>query len=188
MAVCISWVNFHHLSRGNDSTFSSPSHRPTPPSATFPHTLLRLPTPRNVIQLRSSNLVALSSFLAPATSITPRDLPAFSEAPSLKSSRMDHKAIFGIVFVLGLFLLIEVGYACVGFRVRFTRFVEVSNSICDTSDIVMQRLSSFRVFKFIEKAADACVDAYDVSVASSTLPTHGGSGGPDNFSTISQSA
>ncbi|KAH8986050.1 hypothetical protein EDB86DRAFT_2294642 [Lactarius hatsudake] len=154
MAVCISLVNFHYLSPGTDSTFSSPPHRPAPPSTTLPHTLSRLPTLRNTIQLRSSNLlvvVTLSSFPAPAAPITPRDLPAFSEAPSLESSLMDHKATFGIVFVLGLFLLIEVGYACVGFRVRFTRFIEVGNSICDTSDIVMQRLSSFRVFKFIKK-------------------------------------
>ncbi|KAH9033625.1 hypothetical protein EDB85DRAFT_1099967 [Lactarius pseudohatsudake] len=157
------------------STFSSPSHRPALPATTLPHTLLRLPTLRNIIQLRSSNLlvvVTLSSFPVSATPNTPRDLPAFSEAPSLKSSRMDHKTIFGIVFVLGLFLLIEVGYACIGFRVRFTRFIEVSN--------LMQRLSSFRVFKFIKKAADAR--------AASTLPTHGGSGGPDNISTSSHSA
>ncbi|KAH9018126.1 hypothetical protein EDB84DRAFT_1520134 [Lactarius hengduanensis] len=152
------------------STFSSPSHRPALPSTTLPHTLLRLPTLRNIIQLRT---------------VEPTHLPAFSEAPSLKSSRMDHKTIFGIVFVLGLFLLIEVGYVCIGFRVRFTRFIEVSNSI---RDIVMQRLSSFRVFKFIKKAADARADAYDVSAASPTLPTHGGSGGPNNISTISHSA
>lgn len=180
---------------GHGRVYHPSSHRPAPPSTALPHTLLRLPTLRNIIQLRSSNLlvvVTLSSFTASANPITPRDLPAFSEAPSLKSSRMDHQAIFGIVFVLGLFLLIEVGYACIGFRVRFTRFIEVSSSIlaaiCDTSDIVMQRLSSFRVFKFIKKAADACVAAYDVSAASPTLPTHGGSGGPGNFSTISHSA
>ncbi|KAH9073488.1 hypothetical protein EDB83DRAFT_76826 [Lactarius deliciosus] len=114
---------------------------------------------------------------------------------------MDHKAIFGIIFVLGLFFLIEVGYACVGFRVRFARFIEVSNcafrpssgklvsqqasnytAICTTSDTVMERLSSFRIFKFIEKAADAYVDAHDINAASSTPPTHGRSGGPGNFS------
>ncbi|KAH8986743.1 hypothetical protein EDB92DRAFT_2116347 [Lactarius akahatsu] len=145
-----------------------------------------LPTLRNIIRLLSSTLflvvVTLSPFPASATPITSRDLPALSEDPSPKSSHMDHKAIFGIVFVLGLFLLIEVAYARVGSRVRFTRFIEVSN-LCDTHDTMMQRLSSFRVFKFIEKAADAYVDS-----GSSTLPTHGGSGGTGNFPTTSHSA
>ncbi|KAH9073486.1 hypothetical protein EDB83DRAFT_76171 [Lactarius deliciosus] len=143
-----------------------------------------LPTLRDIIRLLSSTLflvvVTLSPFPASATPITSRDLPTLSEDPSPKS-HMDHKAIFGIVFVLGLFLLIEVAYARVGSRVPFTRFIEVSN-LCDTHDTVMQRLSSFRVFKFIEKAADAYVDA-----GSSTLPTHGGNGGTGNFSTTSHS-
>ncbi|KAH9175573.1 hypothetical protein EDB89DRAFT_1903696 [Lactarius sanguifluus] len=137
-----------------------------------------LPTLRNIIRLLLSTLflvvVTLSPFPASATPITSRDLPTLSEDPSPKSSHMDHKAIFGIIFVLGLFILIEVGYARVGSREPFTRFIEVSN--------LMQRLSTFRVFKFIEKAADAYVDA-----GSSTLPTHGGSGGTGNFSTTSHS-
>ncbi|KAH9024199.1 hypothetical protein EDB85DRAFT_2150632 [Lactarius pseudohatsudake] len=137
-----------------------------------------LPTLRNIIRLLSSTLflvvVILSPFPVSATPITSRDLPALSEDPRPKSSHMDHKAIFGIVFVLGLFLVIEVAYARVGSRVRFTRFIEVSN--------LKQRLPSFRVFKFIEKAADAYVDA-----GSSTLPTHGGSGETGNFPTTSHS-
>ncbi|KAH9060143.1 hypothetical protein EDB87DRAFT_1728898 [Lactarius vividus] len=161
VAVRIGW---HHLPPF-PITFSKLSH-------------VMLPTLRNIIQLLSSALflvvVVLSPFPASATPITSRDLPAFSEAPSPKSSHMDHKAIFGIVFVLVLFLLIEVAYARVGSRAPFTRFIEVSNS--------MQRLSSLRVFKFIEKAADAYVDA-----GPSTLPTHGGSGGTGNFSTTSHS-
>ncbi|KAH9033622.1 hypothetical protein EDB85DRAFT_1099824 [Lactarius pseudohatsudake] len=160
-------------------------------STSLPHTFLRLshvmlPTLRNIIRLLSSTLflvvVILSPFPVSATPITSRDLPALSEDPSPKSSHMDHKAIFGIVFVLGLFLVIEVAYARVGSRVRFTRFIEVSNLICDTHDTVKQRLPSFRVFKFIEKAADAYVDA-----GSSTLPTHGGSGETGNFPTTSHS-
>ncbi|KAH8986048.1 hypothetical protein EDB86DRAFT_3083084 [Lactarius hatsudake] len=137
-----------------------------------------LPTLRNIIRLLSLTpflvVVTLSPFPASATPIISRDLPALSEDTSPKSPHMDHKAIFGIVFVLGLFLLIEVAYARMGSRVPFTRFIEVSN--------LMQRLSSFRVFKFIEKAADAYVDA-----GSSTLPTHGWSGGTGNFSTTSHS-
>ncbi|KAI9442942.1 hypothetical protein H4582DRAFT_1145526 [Lactarius indigo] len=160
-------------------------HYPSPYIIETTHIVL--PTLCNIIQFLSSDLlvvVILSSFPAPETPITPRDLPS----PSPKSFHMDHKAIFGIVFVLGLFLLIEVGYACVGWRVRFTWFIEVSKLICDTSNTVMKRLSSFRVFKSVEKAADAHVDAHDVGAASSTLPTHGGSSGTGNFSTIFHSA
>ncbi|KAI9453250.1 hypothetical protein BJY52DRAFT_1289873 [Lactarius psammicola] len=116
--------------------------------------------------LLSSNLlffvvVALAPFPAYAIPIPPP--PAFSEPPSPESSHIDHRVIFGIVFVLVLFLIIEVGFARVGSRMPFTWFVEINNLICAASVIVMQRLSSLRLFRFFEKAADAIVDANPVS-------------------------
>ncbi|KAI9442946.1 hypothetical protein H4582DRAFT_2072011 [Lactarius indigo] len=200
MAVRIGWLAFLSTS----TTF----HLSSPYIIEVTHTML--PTLRNIIPLLSPNLlfavVTLSPFLASATPITPRDLTIFSEASNSKSPHMDHKAIFGIVFVLGLFLLIEVGYACVGSRARFNEvsdraslsrslpsqgtFVSLQHAsnftgICATSETVNQILSSLRVFKFIEKAADAYVDANDVG-SPPTPPTHGGSGGMGDFSHSTQ--
>lgn len=138
-------------------------------------------TLRNVVRLISSNSLSVVVVLVPfpalaAIPIAPQDPPAFSESPSPESSHMNHRVIFGIVFVLVLFLIIEVGYACVGSRMPFTWFTEVNNLICAASVTVMQILSTLRLFRFFEKTADAIVDASS---------TRGRSGGTANPSTIS---
>lgn len=106
----------------------------------------------------------------------------FSEPVIPESSHMDHKIVAGIVFVFVLFVIIEVVYACIGSRIPLTRFIEVTDQICTASATVMQIISSLRIYRFFEKAADAIVDANDVHASS----THTQNGGTGNLSTISR--
>ncbi|KAH8977067.1 hypothetical protein EDB92DRAFT_877601 [Lactarius akahatsu] len=150
------------------------------------------PTLNKIVQFLSLILLFVFVTLAPlpvlAIPMPPQDSPAFSEPPNPESSHMDHRVVFGIVFVLLLFLIIEVGYACVGSRMPFTWFVnwfvEINNLICTAAVTLIQRLSSFRLFSFFEKAADSIVDASEVGTSS----TRGRSGGTDNLPTISRPA
>ncbi|KAH8986040.1 hypothetical protein EDB86DRAFT_2293234 [Lactarius hatsudake] len=89
-----------------------------------------------------------------------------------------------VLMSLVLFLIIEVGYACVGSRMPFTWFAEINNLICAAAVTLIQRLSSLRLFSFFEKAADSIVDASDVGASS----TRGRSGGTVNLPTISRPA
>ncbi|KAH9073481.1 hypothetical protein EDB83DRAFT_75997 [Lactarius deliciosus] len=145
------------------------------------------PTLNNIVHFLSSILLFAFLTLAPfpvlAIPIPPQDSPAFSEPPNPESSHMDPRVVFGIVFVLLLFLIIEVGYACVGSRTPFTWFVEINNLICAAAVMLIQRLSSLRLFSLFEKAADSIVDVGDVGTSS----TRGRSGGTDN-PTISRPA
>ncbi|KAH9175576.1 hypothetical protein EDB89DRAFT_322217 [Lactarius sanguifluus] len=146
------------------------------------------PTLHNIIQFLSLILLFVFVTLAPfpvlAIPTPPQVSPAFSEPPNPESSHMDHRVVFGIVFVLLLFLIIEVGYACVGSRMPFTWFVEINNLICAAAVTLIQRLSSLRLFSFFEKAADSIVDANDVGASS----TRGRSGGTGNLPTLSRPA
>lgn len=124
------------------------------------------PTLYNIVEHFSTKLVLvvvglLAPFPALAIPIALQDPPAFSEpvTPIPESSHIDHRIIFGIVFVLVLFIIIEIGYAYVGSRTPPIRFIEVINLIYATSATAMQMLSSLRLSRFFEMTADANVDA-----------------------------
>ncbi|KAI9442949.1 hypothetical protein H4582DRAFT_1921467 [Lactarius indigo] len=149
----------------------------------MPHTLHNILQPFSLVPLFV--FVALTPFLVLAIPIPPQGHPAFPGPPNPKSSNahLDHRVIFGIVFVLSLFLIIEIGYACVGFRMPFIWFVKVNNLICAASVKLMRRLSSLSFFSFFEKAADAIIDG---NVGASSA--RGRSDGTGNLSTISRPA
>jgi len=140
----------------------------------------------DIVQLLSSNplfvVVVLSPFPALAAPIAPQSPSASPPGPG--SSHIDHRVIFGIVFVLVFFLTIELGFACVGSRMPLTWFVEINKQIYAASVTVMQRLSSLRLFRLFEKVTDTFVDTNDVG----TSATRGRSGGTGNLSTISRPA
>lgn len=69
------------------------------------------PTLHNIVRLLSMSplfrvvIVLLAPFPALAIPIAPQDPPASSEPPNPESSHMDHKVIFGIIFVIGKWML-----------------------------------------------------------------------------------